>query len=117
MPAAGASAPWFARRALPVATRSSGTAATARGGGCGPVSPVVSYGITPYFTAYPGTVTLRSATFLSLVREILEGISEAGFRRILIVNGHGGNAPAQALAAEWAAEHPGARIQFHNWWN
>ena len=82
-----------------------------------PVFPVVSYGITPNFTAYPGTVTLRSATFLSLVREILEGISEAGFRRILIVNGHGGNAPAQALAAEWAAEHPGARIQFHNWWN
>jgi len=44
-----------------------------------PVFPVVSYGITPYFTAYPGTVTLRSATFLSLAREILDGISRRAF--------------------------------------
>lgn len=82
-----------------------------------PVFPVVNYGITPYFRAYPGTVTLRVETYLKVVRDILDGLYESGFRRILIVNGHGGNQPAQSLAGEWLSDHPAARVQFHNWWN
>jgi len=82
-----------------------------------PVFPVLAYGFTPYFTAYPGTVTLRLATFLEVVRDVLDGIAGAGFTRILIVNGHGGNGPAQSLAAEWAVARPDVRVKFHNWWN
>ena len=41
----------------------------------------------------------------------------AGFRRILIVNGHGGNAPVGALAQELMTERPELSIKFHNWWN
>ena len=82
-----------------------------------PVFPVVAYGITPYFRAYPGTVTLRVATFLAVVRDVLDGLHEQGFRRIVVVNGHGGNSPAAALCHEWLGDHAGARIRFHNWWN
>ena len=82
-----------------------------------PVLPVQPYGITPYFRAFPGTITLRVQTFLSIVREILDALCEQGFKRILIVNGHGGNTPAQNLVGEWIADHPGVRIKFHNWWN
>src|ERR1044072_2057106 len=82
-----------------------------------PVFPVLAYGITPYFRAFPGTVTLRVQTHLSVVRDILDSICEQGFKRILIVNGHGGNTPAQGLVGEWLADHPGMRIKFHNWWN
>ena len=82
-----------------------------------PVFPVLAYGITPYFRAFPGTVSLRAQTYLSVVRDILDSIHEHGFKRILIVNGHGGNVPAQGLVAEWLADHPGMRIKFHNWWN
>jgi creatinine amidohydrolase len=81
-----------------------------------PVFPVVSYGITPYFSAFPGTVSLRVATALELARDILDGIRRAGFRRILIVNGHGGNNPVGALAQEWMGDHPGVNVKFHNWW-
>jgi creatinine amidohydrolase/Fe(II)-dependent formamide hydrolase-like protein len=35
----------------------------------------------------------------------------------LIVNGHGGNTPAQGFVGEWIADHPEVRIKFHNWWN
>src|SRR5881398_3170690 len=59
------------------------------------VFPVVAYGITPYFRAFPGTISLRVETYLSLLGDILNAMAEQGFRRILIVNGHGGNAPAQ----------------------
>jgi creatinine amidohydrolase len=82
-----------------------------------PVFPVLAYGITPYFRAFPGTITLRVETYLSLLRDILDVMAEQGFKRILIVNGHGGNTPAQGLIGEWMADHPNIRIKFHNWWN
>ncbi len=82
-----------------------------------PVFPVVPYGVTPYFRGYPGSLTLRVQTYLSVVRDLLDGLHEQGFRRILIVNGHGGNSPAQGFVGEWMADHPGTRVKFHNWWN
>ena len=82
-----------------------------------PVFPVVPYGVTPYFRAYPGSVSLRVETHLRLVGEILDSLAHSGFRRILIVNGHGGNSAVQQFALEWTADHPDCRILFHNWWN
>jgi len=82
-----------------------------------PVFPVVAYGITPYFRAFPGSITLRVDTYLRVVGDILDAMAEQGFRGILIVNGHGGNAPAQSLAGEWMSDHPEIRVKFHNWWN
>jgi creatinine amidohydrolase len=82
-----------------------------------PVFPVVAYGITPTFRAYPGTVSLRIETHLAIVRDVLDALAEQGFRRVVIVNGHGGNSPAQSFAGEWMAAHPGVRVKFHNWWN
>jgi len=82
-----------------------------------PVFPVLAYGITPYFRAFPGTVTLGVETYMSIIGDILDALAEQGFNRILIVNGHGGNTPAQGLVGEWMANHPSVRIKFHNWWN
>jgi len=82
-----------------------------------PVFPVVSYGVTPYFRAYPGTVTLKIETLLAVMRDILDGLAENGFKRILVVNGHGGNTAAQSFTGEWMADHPGVKVKFHNWWN
>jgi creatinine amidohydrolase len=82
-----------------------------------PVFPVLAYGITPYFRSFPGTLSLRVATYVQVIRDLLDGLAEHGFRRILLVNGHGGNAPAQSLAAEWMADHPGYYARFYNWWN
>jgi creatinine amidohydrolase len=81
-----------------------------------PVFPVLPYGLTPYFSGFPGTVTLRVATFAALLRDVLDSLKGSGFRRILIVNGHGGNQPAAAIAQEWMMDHPDARVRFHDWW-
>src|ERR1043166_6104506 len=53
-----------------------------------PVFSVLGYGITPYFRAVPGTITLRLETYISMVGDIFDAIAEQGFKRILIVNGH-----------------------------
>lgn len=82
-----------------------------------PVFPALAYGITPYFQAYPGTVSLRVSTYLRLVGDILDGLYGQGFRRIVVVNGHGGNTPAQTLLDEWLLGRPGAQVKWHNWWN
>lgn len=82
-----------------------------------PVLPAVPFGITPQFRAYPGTVHVRVTTYLSLVRDILDSLADQGFRRILIVNGHGGNSPVQSLALEWMGDRPGVQVRVHNWWN
>ena len=79
--------------------------------------PPVNYGITPYFRAFPGTISLRLDTFLKVIRDVLDSLADQGFRRIVIVNGHGGNSPASTLAQEWMTDHPGTKIKFHNWYN
>src|SRR6476659_4896599 len=82
-----------------------------------PVFPVVSYGVTPYFRECPGTISLRVETHLAVVRDILDSLAHSGFRRILIVNGHGGNNAVQQLAQEWLIGRSECRLVFHNWWN
>lgn len=81
-----------------------------------PVFPPMNYGLCPYFAAYPGSVTLRVETLLAVVRDVLDSLRETGFRRILIVNGHGGNSPAAGVALDVMRDHPEMAIKFHNWW-
>ncbi len=81
-----------------------------------PVFPAVAYGLTPYFMAYPGTVSLKLATYAALLHDILDSLYATGFRKVLIVNGHGGNSPAQPVTMEWMEANDGARCRFHDWW-
>jgi creatinine amidohydrolase len=95
------------------------------------VFPVVAYGLTPYFMAYPGTITLSETTYFALLTDILNSLVQHGFKRIVIVNGHGGNSPAQAMCERFMREHPerntelgefsvkskDVRIKWRNWWN
>ena len=81
-----------------------------------PVFPVLAYGITPYFMAYPGTVTISPATYERVLTEILGSVRRHGFRRILVVNGHGGNAPARPAAEAWADKKKDVELRWHDWW-
>jgi creatinine amidohydrolase len=81
-----------------------------------PVYPAVPFGLTPYFSDFPGTVTLRVSTYVALMEDILESLYRSGFRRIVVVNGHGGNGPVLGLFKEWMAKRRDARIKFHEWW-
>ena len=81
------------------------------------VFPAIAYGVTPNFTAYPGSVSLRIETLTAVVGDALDGLVHQGFGRIVIVNGHGGNAPVQSFTHEWMAAHAGVQVKFHNWWN
>jgi creatinine amidohydrolase len=81
-----------------------------------PVLPVLPYGLTPAFAAFPGSPSLRVETLLAVLRDLLDSLYGQGFRRFLLVNGHGGNVPAASLAREWAAGHADAQAIFYSWW-
>jgi len=81
-----------------------------------PVFPCLPYGMASSFAAYPGTISLKLRTYLAVIEDMLDSLHRGGFRRILIVNGHGGNSPVNPLISEWLNAHPDASVKLHDWW-
>ena len=63
------------------------------------VAPPVSYGFTHYNMGEIGTITLGLETFISVLCEVSRSIWANGFHRIILLNGHGGNAAPTAAAS------------------
>ena len=55
------------------------------------VLPPPWFGFSAHHMRFPGTVTLRAETMMALLEDIVASVVAHGFRRLLIVNGHGGN--------------------------
>ena len=81
-----------------------------------PVYPPMPFGLAPYFSAFPGSMSLRVETLMAVFRDLIASVHRSGFRRVLIVNGHGGNSPVAALAKELMLEMPEMSIKYHPWW-
>jgi creatinine amidohydrolase len=80
------------------------------------VAPPLSFGVSPYFLAYPGTLSLRVSTLIDVVEDLVRSAYRQGFRRILILNGHGGNDPARVQLYEVATDLPDLRLVWYVWW-
>jgi creatinine amidohydrolase len=76
------------------------------------VLPPPWFGFSAHHMRFPGSVTLRSKTLIALAEDIVGSLVQHGFRRILIVNGHGGNAGViDVLSSTLGHRHHGvARI-------
>ena len=55
------------------------------------VTPILYYGNSHHHFPFAGVLSLTSRTFMTAVTEILEGLIKSGFRKLVILNGHGGN--------------------------
>jgi creatinine amidohydrolase len=80
------------------------------------VAPVVNFGVSPYFVDFPGTLSLRTSTFLELVEDLVRSAHHHGFKRILVLNGHGGNDSARARLYEVANTLPQLHLAWYSWW-
>ena len=60
--------------------------------------PTIAIGCSKHHMEFPGSLTLGEETFVRAATEIGLSIAHHGFRRILFLNGHGGNeAPLQLV--------------------
>ena len=75
------------------------------------VLPPPPFGFSPHHQTWPGTITLSLSTFLGLINDVADSVHRAGFDRLLIVNGHGGNVgPLTAATTELVSR--GRRVAF-----
>lgn len=89
------------------------------------VAPTVAYGMSQFHLAFPGTISLRPSTLAALAHDIIASLAATGFRRIYVLNGHGGNiGPLRSAVQEFyaqrslAGERTPARVhcRIRSWW-
>lgn len=69
-------------------------------GGQAVIGPAVPVGVSPHHLAFAGTVSLSPATFAAVVVEYVEDLYRHGWRKVLVVTGHGGNGAALGTVAQ-----------------
>jgi len=80
------------------------------------VAPPLNFGVSTYFMAYPGTLSLRVSTLMAAVEDVVRSAYKHGFKRILILNGHGGNSPARGHLHEVNNDLPDLKLNWYDWW-
>lgn len=61
--------------------------------------PCLYYGKSNEHDGFPGTITLTAPTLLSIIQEMAESIYQAGFRKLVLMNSHGGQPQIMEIAA------------------
>lgn len=61
------------------------------------VAPVLTYGNSHHHRPFAGVLSLASDTYMAAVRDVLEGLVLSGFRKLVVLNGHGGNTDSNAV--------------------
>jgi creatinine amidohydrolase len=80
------------------------------------VLPPIWWGLSPYWLPFPGTLSLRPETILALISDLGASVARHGFRRMIVLNGHGGNAGIVGVAATALADH-GIRAAGLTYWD
>jgi len=80
------------------------------------VAPTISYGVTVTLDEYPGALGVSAETYELYVYEAILGLAHAGFKNIVVLNGHGPNGDPLRAAAERVFRETDARILVAEWW-
>lgn len=80
------------------------------------VAPPLNFGATPYFLGYPGTFSIRVKTLQDVAEDLVRSAYGQGFRRILVLNGHGGNDPARLRLYEVMNDLEDLHVSWYAWW-
>lgn len=79
--------------------------------------PAVYYSFNEHHMDFPGTIAVEGETIIRYVTEIGTSLARHGFRKILIVNGHGSNVPFLDIAARNITNTTAAVAAMASWWS
>lgn len=80
------------------------------------VAPTLWYGSSPHHIPFGGTMSLDAGTYLAVLMDLGRSLARASFRRLFIVNGHGGNHELIGVAARDLALEEGLEVAACSWW-
>ena len=81
------------------------------------VTPCVWTGLAEHHMEFGGTVTLDFASFSGVLRGVVKSAARHGFRRVMLLNGHGGNAEAVMVAASEFTIEFGIKVAAGTYWH
>ena len=81
------------------------------------VLPPVWYGYTGHVMDFPGTINTHWRTFIDQVLDITRSLAYHGFKKIVLLNGHGSNMPNLDLVARRTNLETDAECILIAWWN
>jgi creatinine amidohydrolase len=71
------------------------------------VMPLIAYGLNEHHMDFPGTIAVDMQTLIAYVADVAISVARHGLTHVLVVNGHGSNAPIADLAARRAVLETG----------
>jgi creatinine amidohydrolase len=81
------------------------------------VLPPIWTGYSPHHMAYPGTITLKYHTLVELITQVAASVHAHGFKKILLLNGHGGNSAIVAVTRAKLADEEGISAMSYTYWD
>jgi len=81
------------------------------------VTPVMPFGVSFHHMRYDGTISVRPETLTNVIFDICESLLDHGIRKILILNGHGGNFETLSTAVITVNRQLGIDVFFANYWD
>lgn len=63
------------------------------------ILPTIAYGLNMHHIDFPGTIHIEPETFIAFCLNITKSVAYHGFKKILLINGHGSNSPLVDLVA------------------
>src|SRR5215510_1877369 len=79
--------------------------------------PPVYYSFNEHHLDFPGTIAVDGETVIRYVTGIGLSLAHHGFRKVLIVNGHGSNVPFLDIAARNITNKSEAISAMVSWWS
>lgn len=81
------------------------------------LAPTLPFGASDHHLAFGGTLSLRAETLLAVLLDICSSLSAVGAKRLVIVNGHGGNSGVCHAAAGAAAARSSLIVAHVDYWS
>lgn len=79
--------------------------------------PTQTIGLSPEHTSFAGTLTLKNETILRLWTDIAESVAQAGVKKLVLLNAHGGNVGAMDMVARDLRARLGLLVYSVSWFD